>query len=202
MVRACAAAGGDRFAVYDLENHQGTPVYVHAKIVVVDDVWAMVGSDNLNRRSWSHDSELSIGVLDAEPDPREPLDPAGLGDGARVFARDLRLRLSREHLDRDPDDVADLLDPRDAFAAFRRQAQQLAAWHDQGDAGRTAARAFAASSDLPAHDRPAVLVEAALPPGLRSGRAAAARPGAWPPVTAAARRQPPARARRLVSYQR
>jgi phosphatidylserine/phosphatidylglycerophosphate/cardiolipin synthase-like enzyme len=43
VVRACAAAGGERFAVYDLENHQGTPVYVHAKAVVVDDVWAMVG---------------------------------------------------------------------------------------------------------------------------------------------------------------
>jgi phosphatidylserine/phosphatidylglycerophosphate/cardiolipin synthase-like enzyme len=135
VVRACAAAGGDRFAVYDLENHQGTPVYVHAKVVVVDDVWAMIGSDNLNRRSWSHDSELSIGVLDAERDPREPRDPAGLSDGARVFARDLRLRLCQEHLDRDPDDVADLLDPRDVFAAFQRQAQQLAAWHDGGEAG-------------------------------------------------------------------
>ena len=78
-MRACAAAGGDRFAVYDLENHEGTPVYVHAKVVVVDDVWAMVGSDNLNRRSWSHDSELSIAVLDAERDAREPSDPAGPG---------------------------------------------------------------------------------------------------------------------------
>ena len=68
VMRTCAAAGGDRFAVYDLENHHGTPVYVHAKVVVVDDVWAMIGSDNLNRRSWSHDSELSIAVLDAELD--------------------------------------------------------------------------------------------------------------------------------------
>jgi phosphatidylserine/phosphatidylglycerophosphate/cardiolipin synthase-like enzyme len=135
VVRACTAAGGERFAVYDLENHQGTPVYVHAKAVVVDDVWAMVGSDNLNRRSWSHDSELSIAVLDSEPDTREPRDPAGLGDGARTFARDLRLRLWREHLDRDADDVADLLHPREAFAAFRRQAEQLAAWHEGGSCG-------------------------------------------------------------------
>jgi phosphatidylserine/phosphatidylglycerophosphate/cardiolipin synthase-like enzyme len=103
-------------------------VYVHAKAVVVGDVWAMVGSDNLNRRSWSHDSELSIAVLDAHPDCREPFDPAGLGDGARTFARDLRLRLWREHLDRDEDDVADLLPPQEAFAAFGRQAEQLAAW--------------------------------------------------------------------------
>ncbi len=135
VVRACTAAGGDRFAVYDLENHEGTPVYVHAKIVVVDDVWAMVGSDNLNRRSWSHDSELSIGVLDSEPDPREPRDPAGLGDGARVFARDLRLRLCSEHLDRDPGDVDDLVSPAGTVAAFRRQAGALAAWHDAGGTG-------------------------------------------------------------------
>jgi phosphatidylserine/phosphatidylglycerophosphate/cardiolipin synthase-like enzyme len=135
VMRACAAAGGERFAVFDLENHQGTPVYVHAKVVVVDDVWAMVGSDNLNRRSWSHDSELSIAVLDSQRDAREPRDPAGLGDGARTFARDLRLRLWREHLDRGADDVADLLDPREAFAAFLRQANELAAWHEAGGSG-------------------------------------------------------------------
>jgi phosphatidylserine/phosphatidylglycerophosphate/cardiolipin synthase-like enzyme len=135
VVRACAAAGGDRFAVYDLENHQGTPVYVHAKVVVADDVWAMIGSDNLNRRSWSHDSELSIAVLDSELDAREPRDPAGLGDGARTLARDLRLRLWREHLDRRDGDVDDLLDPQEAFAAFRRQAGLLAAWHENGRSG-------------------------------------------------------------------
>ncbi len=92
--------------------------------MIVDDVWAMVGSDNLNRRSWSYDSELSIGVLDAELDAREPTDPAGLGDGARTFARNLRLRLWREHLDRDAHDVADLLRPAEAFETFRRQADQ------------------------------------------------------------------------------
>jgi phosphatidylserine/phosphatidylglycerophosphate/cardiolipin synthase-like enzyme len=135
VTRACAAAGGERFAVYDLENHQGTAVYVHAKVVIADDVWAMVGSDNLNRRSWSHDSELSIAVLDSEPDSREPRDPAGLGAGARTFARDLRLRLWREHLDRGENDVADLLQPREAFAAFRRQAEMLAAWHESGRSG-------------------------------------------------------------------
>ncbi len=86
-------AGGDRFAVYGVENHAGTPVYVHAKVCVIDDVWAAVGSDNVNRRSWTHDSELSCAVLDEEPDLREPYDPGGLGDGARAFARDLRLRL-------------------------------------------------------------------------------------------------------------
>ena len=107
-VSMCAAAGGERFAVYDIENPQGVPVYVHAKVVVVDDVWAMVGSDNLNRRSWTHDSELSVSVLDSVRDDREPTDPAGTGDGARRFARDLRLGLWREHLDRKTGDLGDL----------------------------------------------------------------------------------------------
>ena len=134
-VTNCARAGGDRFAVYDVENHAGTPVYVHAKTVIVDDVWAMIGSDNLNRRSWSHDSELSIAVLDSTKDTRDPKDPAGSGDQARTFARDLRLRLWREHLDRDEGAEADLLDPKQAFEAFSAQARTLADWHETGRFG-------------------------------------------------------------------
>ena len=52
---------------------------MHAKTIVVDDVWAAVGSDNLNRRSWTNDSELSCAILDEERDEREPRDPAGTG---------------------------------------------------------------------------------------------------------------------------
>jgi phosphatidylserine/phosphatidylglycerophosphate/cardiolipin synthase-like enzyme len=126
-------AGGDRMAVYDLENEFGTPIYVHAKVVVIDDVLAAVGSDNMNRRSWTHDSEISLAVLDDDRDDREPLDPAGLGDGARRFARDLRLQLMREHLGAESDDG--LLDPHDAFSAFARSAAALEAWHRGGRAG-------------------------------------------------------------------
>ena len=80
-------AGGDRVAVYDRENDEGTPVYVHAKACVVDDVWATVGSDNLNLRSWTHDSELSCAILDDDPRRARPRDPGGLGDGARTFGK-------------------------------------------------------------------------------------------------------------------
>jgi phosphatidylserine/phosphatidylglycerophosphate/cardiolipin synthase-like enzyme len=83
-LEVCQRAGGDRVHVFDVENHRGDPVYVHAKVCVVDDVWASVGSDNFNRRSWTHDSELSCAVLDDTRDERAPLDPAGTGDGARV----------------------------------------------------------------------------------------------------------------------
>ena len=55
-------AGGDRVAVYDLENEASTPIYVHAKVMVIDDEVALIGSDNMNRPSWTHDSELSIAV--------------------------------------------------------------------------------------------------------------------------------------------
>lgn len=55
------------------------PIYVHAKIGIVDDHWATVGSANLNSRGLSHDAELNIAVLDDD------------------FARALRLALWAEH---------------------------------------------------------------------------------------------------------
>ena len=129
------AAGGARVGVYGIENHAGTPVYVHAKVCVVDDVWASVGSDNINLRSWTHDSELSCVVIDDRLDQREPRVLDRFDHGARVFARDLRLQLSREHLDRELADDQDLLDPERAFAAFAESARELQRWHDAGQAG-------------------------------------------------------------------
>ena len=128
-------AAPDRVAIYDIENADGVPVYVHAKITIIDDVWATVGSDNFNRRSWSHDSEISCAVLDDRLDLREPADPAGLGDGARRFARDLRLQLWREHLGREDGDDADLRDPAEAVAKLREAALALESWHANGRVG-------------------------------------------------------------------
>jgi phosphatidylserine/phosphatidylglycerophosphate/cardiolipin synthase-like enzyme len=125
-------AAPGRVAVYGPENREGTPVYVHAKVCIIDDVWAVVGSDNLNRRSWTYDSELSCAVIDEQRDLREPRDPGGLGDGARVFARDLRLTLSAEHLEAKPDE---LCDPDGAFRAFAESASALDEWHRTGRNG-------------------------------------------------------------------
>jgi phosphatidylserine/phosphatidylglycerophosphate/cardiolipin synthase-like enzyme len=47
-------SGGNRVTVYGIENRAGTPVDVHVKVCIIDDVWASVGSDNFNRRSWTH----------------------------------------------------------------------------------------------------------------------------------------------------
>jgi phosphatidylserine/phosphatidylglycerophosphate/cardiolipin synthase-like enzyme len=126
-------AGGDRVQVLDVENRLCRPVYVHAKLCVVDDVWAAVGSDNFNTRSWTHDSELTAAVLDSELDGRAPIDPGGHGDGARRFARELRLAMMREHLGLDEDE--DLLDPVRAADTVRKSAAELDAWHDNGRLG-------------------------------------------------------------------
>jgi phosphatidylserine/phosphatidylglycerophosphate/cardiolipin synthase-like enzyme len=134
-VRVLLDAAGDRVAIYDIENADCVPVYVHAKITIIDDVWASIGSDNFNRRSWSHDSEIACAVIDEERDVREPVDPAALGDGARKFARDLRLQLWREHLGREDGDDADLLDPTEAAAKFKETALAVERWHQGGRQG-------------------------------------------------------------------
>jgi phosphatidylserine/phosphatidylglycerophosphate/cardiolipin synthase-like enzyme len=136
-IEMCRRAGEGRVHVFDVENHEGTPVYVHAKVCVVDDTWASVGSDNFNRRSWTHDSELSSVVLDTRRDPREPQDPAGTGEGARIFARDLRLELAREHLDLAPDGSEDeaVLDPERFVATLNERAAALDTWHAGGRRG-------------------------------------------------------------------
>ncbi len=136
------AAGPGRVAFYGLENHTGTPVYVHAKACVVDDAWASVGSDNFNRRSWTHDSELSAVVVDRATYRDER------GEAHGDYPLRLRLALGAEHLDRpfDPEVdaadeaallrvMADCVDPRGMFERFAATARALDAWHDGGRRG-------------------------------------------------------------------
>ena len=127
------AAGAGRVAVYGVENADGTPIYVHAKVCIVDDTWATVGSDNFNRRSWTHDSELTAAVLDETLDEREPADPRATGEGARRYARQLRLQLMTEHLDQAEDE--DLIDPERAVARMHEAAAALQGWYDGGKVG-------------------------------------------------------------------
>jgi len=133
-MRMLREAAPDRFAVYDLENAHGVPIYVHAKICVVDDVWMTCGSDNFNRRSWTNDSELTCAVIDPTRDEREPLDLSRDGDGARTLPRNLRLDVWGEHLGRSPDDPA-LLDPVAAFDLWAQTAKALDDWHAGGEQG-------------------------------------------------------------------
>jgi phosphatidylserine/phosphatidylglycerophosphate/cardiolipin synthase-like enzyme len=63
------------------------PIYVRAKVAIVDDRWLTVGSANLNEHSLFNDSEVNVVVHDA-----------GL-------ARDTRLRLWSEHLELPIDEI-------------------------------------------------------------------------------------------------
>jgi phosphatidylserine/phosphatidylglycerophosphate/cardiolipin synthase-like enzyme len=42
------------------------PIYVHAKVAIVDDLWSTVGSANLNNRGMRDDAEMNVAVLDAD----------------------------------------------------------------------------------------------------------------------------------------
>jgi phosphatidylserine/phosphatidylglycerophosphate/cardiolipin synthase-like enzyme len=111
--RALLRAGGQRVAIFDLENDGNTPIYVHAKVCIVDDMWMTVGSDNLNRRSWTHDSEICCAVMDTDGE----------------LPRQTRVRLAREHLDVDPANEPDLGHPDAWFAALVQSARTLDRWH-------------------------------------------------------------------------
>jgi phosphatidylserine/phosphatidylglycerophosphate/cardiolipin synthase-like enzyme len=131
-------AAPDRVAFYGIENEQGTPVYVHAKTCIIDDTWASIGSDNFNRRSWTHDSELSAAVVDL----------AAPGSGAQLgYAQRLRLSLAMEHLGRrsgvrqEPNDdrllevMSDCVDPAGMFDTLRQSAAGLDTWYADGCRG-------------------------------------------------------------------
>jgi phosphatidylserine/phosphatidylglycerophosphate/cardiolipin synthase-like enzyme len=62
-------------------------IYCHSKVWIIDDVVAKIGSANCNRRSYTHDSEMDIVMVDG-----------ALDNGARRFARNFRLELWAEHL--------------------------------------------------------------------------------------------------------
>jgi phosphatidylserine/phosphatidylglycerophosphate/cardiolipin synthase-like enzyme len=56
------------------------PIYVHAKVAIVDDLWTTVGSANLNNRGMRDDTEMNVAALNAD------------------LAQGLRILLWAEHL--------------------------------------------------------------------------------------------------------
>lgn len=81
-------------------------LYIHAKIMVVDDRVAIIGSANINERSMlgSRDSEIAAVVRDTEV-----LDSFMAGQPYKVgkFPHTLRMRLMREHLGIDTDAIGE-----------------------------------------------------------------------------------------------
>jgi len=91
--RAPGAVNEGRIRVFCLgtsaseeDGEQYRPIYVHGKVAIVDDVWATVGSANLNNRGMSDDTEMNVATLDNE------------------LAQHLRILLWSEHLGLASDD--------------------------------------------------------------------------------------------------
>ena len=99
---------------------------------IVDDEWLAIGSDNLNRRSWSHDSEISCTIVEphAAPDHTAPDHTA---PDHVTLATATRLRLAAEHLGLD--DAATLVDPVAWFDACTASAAVAQAWEHGGRVG-------------------------------------------------------------------
>ncbi len=90
-VQLCHAIGDsdpdNRFRIYIPYNAAGTPIYVHSKIMIVDDRILRIGSANMNNRSLGLDSECDV-FIDCDR-------PAN--DHAEPVIRSLRSRLLAEH---------------------------------------------------------------------------------------------------------
>jgi len=90
-VLARADNGAARFLAATISARSGGldgPLYVHAKIGIVDDIWLTIGSANLNEHSFFNDTEMN--VLTCDP----------------TVARQTRLRLWAEHLERTIEEVS------------------------------------------------------------------------------------------------
>ncbi len=90
-VLSAADAGRGRFlaaTIRSLSDGRDDPLYVHAKVGVVDDRWLTIGSANLNAHSLLNDTEMNVVTQDPE------------------LARDTRVRLWAEHLGLEEEVVA------------------------------------------------------------------------------------------------
>ncbi|MGM0561505.1 MAG: phospholipase D-like domain-containing protein [Pseudomonadota bacterium] len=81
------------FAIYTPYNEANQAIYVHSKVMVVDDRLLRIGSSNLNNRSMGFDTECDV-VIDSEVNARAGRDSEAIT--ARIG--DLRTRLLAEHL--------------------------------------------------------------------------------------------------------
>ena len=99
MMKAAAAGPGGDFVIASLTN--GTSdIYVHSKLLIVDDEFVLIGSANVGQRSMTFDGELDVGIVDSN----------------NTFAKECRKALWSEHLGVSPTAVDD---PIAGYAAFK-----------------------------------------------------------------------------------
>lgn len=102
-IRLCHAIGAsdasNRFRIFIPYTAGGTPIYVHSKMMIVDDTILRIGSANMNNRSLGLDSECDV-FIDAERPGNHHTQDA---------IRNLRMRLLAEHTGLSLDEVAETL---------------------------------------------------------------------------------------------
>jgi phosphatidylserine/phosphatidylglycerophosphate/cardiolipin synthase-like enzyme len=99
----------NRFRAYYPVTAAGDPIYVHAKVLVMDDELLRVGSSNLNNRSLGLDSECDLAVEVTADNP--------CADEHRSSIESVRDRLIAEHLAVSVDDFRSELDRRHSLIA-------------------------------------------------------------------------------------
>jgi phosphatidylserine/phosphatidylglycerophosphate/cardiolipin synthase-like enzyme len=80
-LNAVKAAGAPGDLVVAALQNGSADVYVHSKLMLVDDEFVLVGSTNIGARSMTHDGEIHVGVVDS----------------AEAFCREFRKALWAEH---------------------------------------------------------------------------------------------------------
>jgi phosphatidylserine/phosphatidylglycerophosphate/cardiolipin synthase-like enzyme len=103
----------DRFSIYIPHTKSGNPIYVHAKLMIVDDEILRIGSANMNNRSLGLDSECDVFI-----DTRRP-ENSGVGDTIKA----LRVSLIAEHCGLSDEKVASLLDEGSSMRDIIENAQ-------------------------------------------------------------------------------
>ncbi|WIW88159.1 phospholipase D-like domain-containing protein [Sphingobium sp. V4] len=103
-----------RFRIYHPFTQRGAPIYVHAKILIVDDRLIRVGSSNMNNRSMRLDTECDISIDTALP----------ANDGRQATILRIRDELIAEHLDLPVERVATVIAERGLIAAIEELRQK------------------------------------------------------------------------------
>ena len=113
--RLAALGRYENFALVGIAapNAQGSrsSIYVHAKVMLVDDAWATIGSCNLHAHSLGGHTEMNAAIWD------------------RQVAHGLRCELLAEHLGRDTAGI----DDRAALRLYREIARDNCRRRDAGD---------------------------------------------------------------------
>ena len=125
LAQLVEADKGDRFVACGVwargAGSHSDPIYIHAKVGIVDDRWMTIGSANLNNHSLFNDSEVNVVTCDGD------------------LIEKTRLRLWAEHLEMDESDISG--PPAEVFDAHwrpiaeeqaRRRAAQIPMTHRLG----------------------------------------------------------------------